>query len=175
MKSARRLPPNAKADAVVRRRPVLLAAASNAIIIGFHVRPDAKVHALAEQEGVDIRLYNIIYEVIDDVKKAMEGLLTPTLKEVVLGRAEIREVFSVPKIGNIGGCFITDGKITRVARVRLIRDGIVLHDGKMASLRRFKDDVKEVAAGYEAGIGVQDFNDFQVGDIIEFYTRERAG
>ncbi|MDO8445294.1 MAG: translation initiation factor IF-2 [Deltaproteobacteria bacterium] len=153
---------------------VLLAAASNAIIIGFHVRPDAKVHSLAEQEGVDIRLYNIIYEVIDDVKKAMEGLLTPTLKEVVLGRAEIREVFSVPKIGNIGGCFITDGKITRVARVRLIRDGIVLHDGKMASLRRFKDDVKEVQSGYECGIGIENYNDIKTGDVIEAYIQEKV-
>lgn len=153
---------------------VLLAAASNAIIIGFHVRPDAKVHALAEEEGVDIRLYNIIYEVIEDVKKAMEGLLAPTLKEVVLGRAEIREVFSVPKIGNIGGCFITDGKITRGARVRLIRDGIVVHDGKMASLRRFKDDVKEVQSGYECGIGIENYNDIKTGDAIEAYIQEKV-
>lgn len=153
---------------------VMLAAASNAIIIGFHVRPDAKVQALAEEEGVDIRLYSIIYEVIDDVKKAMEGLLEPTLKEVVLGRAEIREVFSVPKVGNVAGCFVTDGKITRGAKVRLIRDGIVVLDGKMASLRRFKDDVKEVQSGYECGIGIENYNDIKTGDVIEAYIQEKV-
>ena len=152
---------------------VLLAAASNAIIIGFHVRPDAKVQALANEEGVDVRLYSIIYEVTEDVKKAMEGLLAPTIKEVVLGRAEIREIFSVPKIGNIGGCFVTDGKITRGAMIRLIRDGIVIHDGKMASLRRFKDDVKEVQSGYECGIGIENYNDIKTGDVIEAYIHER--
>ena len=153
---------------------VMLAAASNAIIIGFHVRPDSKVHALAEEEGVDIRLYSIIYEVIEDVKKAMEGLLEPTFKEVVLGRAEIREVFTVPKIGNIGGCFVTDGKIARGAKVRLIRDSIVVHDGKMASLRRFKDDVKEVQSGYECGIGIENYNDIKTGDVIEAYMQEKV-
>ncbi len=152
---------------------VLLAAASNAIIIGFHVRPDAKVQALANEEGVDVRLYSIIYEVTEDVKKAMEGLLAPTIKEVVLGRAEIREIFSVPKVGNIGGCFVTDGKITRGAMVRLIRDGIVIHDGKMASLRRFKDDVKEVQSGYECGIGIENYNDIKTGDVIEAYIHEK--
>jgi translation initiation factor IF-2 len=152
---------------------VLLAAASNAIIIGFHVRPDVKVQALAEEEGVDVRLYSIIYEVTEDVKKAMEGLLAPTIKEVVLGRAEIREIFSVPKVGNIGGCFVTDGKITRGAMIRLIRDGIVIHDGKMASLRRFKDDVKEVQSGYECGIGIENYNDIKTGDVIEAYIHEK--
>lgn len=153
---------------------VMLAAASNAIIIGFHVRPDAKVQALAEEERVDIRLYSIIYEVIDDVKKAMEGLLEPTLKEVVLGRAEIRQVFGVPKAGNIAGSFVTDGKITRSARLRLIRDGVVVHDGKMLSLRRFKDDVKEVQAGYECGIGIENYNDIKTGDVIEVYIQEKV-
>jgi len=152
---------------------VLLAAASNAIIIGFHVRPDVKVQALAEEEGVDVRLYSIIYEVTEDVKKAMEGLLAPTIKEVVLGRAEIREIYSVPKVGNIGGCFVTDGKITRGAMIRLIRDGIVIHDGKMASLRRFKDDVKEVQSGYECGIGIENYNDIKTGDVIEAYIHEK--
>ena len=152
---------------------VLLAAASNAIIIGFHVRPDVKVQALADEEGVDVRLYSIIYEVTEDVKKAMEGLLAPTIKEVVLGRAEIREIFSVPKIGNIGGCFVTDGKITRGSMIRLIRDGIVIHDGKLASLRRFKDDVKEVQSGYECGIGIENYNDIKTGDVIEAYIHEK--
>lgn len=152
---------------------VMLAAASNAIIIGFHVRPDAKVQALAEEEGVDVRLYSIIYEVIEDVKKAMEGLLEPTIKEVVLGRAEVRQVFSVPKIGAVAGCFVTDGKIARGAKVRLIRDSIVVHDGKMASLRRFKDDVKEVQSGYECGIGIENYNDIKTGDVIEAYIHEK--
>jgi translation initiation factor IF-2 len=153
---------------------VMLASASNAIIIGFHVRPDAKVQGLAEAEGVDIRLYSIIYEVVEDVKKAMEGLLEPTIREVVLGRAEIRQVFSVPKVGNVAGCFVTDGKITRAARVRLIRDGVVVHDGKMLSLRRFKDDVKEVQSGYECGIGIENYNDIKTGDVIEAYVQEKV-
>ena len=125
------------------------------------------------KKGVDVRLYSIIYEVTEDVKKAMEGLLAPTIKEVVLGRAEIREIFSVPKIGNIGGCFVTDGKITRGSMIRLIRDGIVIHDGKLASLRRFKDDVKEVQSGYECGIGIENYNDIKTGDVIEAYIHEK--
>ncbi len=129
---------------------------------------------MANEEGVDVRLYSIIYEVTEDVKKAMEGLLAPTIKEVVLGRAEIREIFSVPKIGNIGGCFVTDGKITRGAMIRLIRDGIVVHDGKPASLRRFKDDVKEVQSGYECGIGIENYNDIKTGDVIEAYIHEKV-
>jgi translation initiation factor IF-2 len=153
---------------------VNLATASNAIVLGFNVRPEVKAHALAEKEGVDIRLYNIIYDAVDDIKKAMEGLLEPTLKEKYLGRAEIREVFSVPKHGNVAGCYILDGKMLRNSQVRLLRDNIVIYEGKMASLRRFKDDVKEVASGYECGISLENYNDIKVGDIIEAFEIEKV-
>jgi translation initiation factor IF-2 len=153
---------------------VNLATASNAIVLGFNVRPEVKAHALAEKEGVDIRLYNIIYDAVDDIKKAMEGLLEPTLKEKHLGRAEIREVFSVPKHGNVGGCYVLDGKMLRNSQVRLLRDNIVIYEGKMASLRRFKDDVKEVASGYECGISLENYNDIKIGDIIEAFEIEKV-
>jgi len=158
----------------INESDVNLASASNAIILGFNVRPEVKAHQLAEKEGVDIRLYNIIYNAIDDIKKAMEGLLSPTFKEKQLGRAEIREVFSVPKIGNVGGCYVLDGKMVRNAQVRLLRDNIVIYEGKMSSLRRFKDDVKEVATGYECGIGLENYNDIKVGDIIEDFEMEKV-
>jgi translation initiation factor IF-2 len=149
---------------------VMLASASNAIIIGFNVRPDARVVEIAQQEGVEIKLYDIIYNVIADVRAAMEGLLEPEYKEVVLGRAEVRETFKVPKIGTIAGCYVTDGKITRSAGLKLVRDSIVLFDGKILSLRRFKDDAKEVLTGFECGIGIEGYNDIRIGDIIEAYT-----
>lgn len=152
---------------------VNLASASNAIILGFNVRPEPKASAMAEKEGVDVRLYNIIYDAVEDIKKAMEGLLEPTLREKYLGRAEIREVFSVPKVGNVGGCYIQDGKVLRNASVRLLRDNVVVYEGKMSSLRRFKDDVKEVATGYECGIGLENYNDIKVGDIIEAFEIEK--
>lgn len=152
---------------------VNLAAASNAIIIGFNVRPEVKAQNLAEKEGVDIRLYSIIYDAVEDVKKAMEGLLAPTLKEKFLGRAEIREVFSVPKIGNVAGSYILDGKMLRNAQIRLLRDNVVVHEGKLSSLRRIKDDVKEVASGYECGIGIENYNDIKIGDIIEAFEIEK--
>jgi translation initiation factor IF-2 len=152
---------------------VNLATASNAIILGFNVRPEVKAHALAEKEGVDVRLYNIIYDAVDDIKKAMEGLLEPTLREKYLGRAEIREVFSVPKIGNVAGVYVQDGKMLRNARVRLLRDNMVLYEGKMSSLRRFKEDAKEVAAGYECGLGLENYNDIKTGDIIEAFEIEK--
>jgi len=152
---------------------VMLASASDAVIIGFNVRPDARVAELAEQERVDIKLYDIIYNVIADVRAAMEGLLDPIFKEVVQGRAEIREIFRVPKIGAIAGSYVTDGKITRSAGVRLLRDGVVVYEGRIASLRRFKDDVKEVATGFECGIGIEGFNDIRVADVIESYVKER--
>lgn len=152
---------------------VNLATASNAIVLGFNVRPEVKAQALAEKEGVDIRLYNIIYDAVDDIKKAMEGLLEPTLKEKYLGRAEIREVFSVPKHGNVAGCYVLDGKIPRNSQVRLLRDNIVVYEGRMASLRRFKDDVKEVASGYECGISLENYNDIKIGDIIEAFEMEK--
>jgi len=158
----------------VTETDVNLATASNAIIIGFNVRPEVKAQNLAEKEGVDIRLYNVIYDAVEDVKKAMEGLLSPTFKEKYLGRAEIREVFSVPKAGNVGGCYVQDGKMMRNSQVRLLRDNVVIYEGKMSSLRRFKDDVKEVATGYECGIGLENYNDIKIGDIIESFEMEKV-
>jgi translation initiation factor IF-2 len=152
---------------------VMLASASNAIIIGFNVRPDARVVEIAQQEGVEIKLYDIIYNVIADVRAAMEGLLEPEYKEVVQGRAEVRELFKVPKIGIIAGCHVTDGKIARSAGIKLVRDSIVIFDGKMISLRRFKDDAKEVLVDFDCGIGIEGFNDIRVGDVIEAYITEK--
>ena len=153
---------------------VLLAAASNAIIIGFNIRPEPKASALAEKERVDVRLYTIIYDALNDIKAAMEGLLEPTLKERVLGRAEVRQVFTVSKAGTIAGSYVIDGTITRAsAGVRVIRDNVVVYQGKLGSLRRFKDDVREVQQGYECGIGVENFNDVKTGDIIEAYAIDK--
>ncbi len=157
----------------VTETDVNLAAASNAIIIGFNVRPEVKAQGHAEREGVDIRLYSIIYDAVEDVKKAMEGLLDPTFKEKFLGRVEIRDVFSVPKFGNVAGSYVTDGKMVRNAQVRLLRDNVVVYEGKMSSLRRFKDDVKDVSTGYECGIGLENYNDIKVGDIIEAFEMEK--
>ncbi|MHB8139252.1 MAG: translation initiation factor IF-2 [Smithellaceae bacterium] len=151
---------------------VMLASASNAIIIGFNVRPDARVSELAQQEGVEIKLYDIIYNVIADVRAAMEGLLEPEYKELVQGRAEVRELFKVPKVGIIAGCHVTDGKITRAAGIKLVRDSVVVFDGKVLALKRFKDDAKEVLAGFECGISIEGYNDIHVGDIIESYIIE---
>ena len=146
-----------------------LASASNAIIIGFSVRPEANAKALAEQEKVDIKLYTVIYDAIDDVKKAMEGLLAPTLEERALGAVEVRETFSVPKIGVIGGCMVTSGIVRRGAQVRLVRDSVQVWKGRVGSLRRFKDDVREVREGYECGLGLDGYNDIKVGDVIEVF------
>jgi len=151
---------------------IALAAVSNAIIIGFNVRPSSKVQAMANDESVDIRYYNIIYNVIKDIKDSIVGLMASTFKERILGRAQVREVFHVPKIGTIAGSYVTDGKIERGRQIRLIRDGIVCFEGKNASLRRFKDDAKEVQNGFECGIGIENFNDIKMGDIIEFYYME---
>jgi translation initiation factor IF-2 len=148
---------------------VILAAASGAVIIGFRVRPNLNARRLAEKENIDIRTYNIIYDAIDDVHDALEGLLSPEKKEEVLATVEIREVFKVPKVGNIGGCYVQDGKIMRNNRVRLVRDGIQIFDGTISSLKRFKDDVREVESGFECGISLENFNDMKVGDIIEAY------
>ena len=153
---------------------VLLAAASAAIIIGFHVRPDARARAAAEREGVDIRSYRVIYEVVDDVRNAMEGLLTPEEREVVLGSAEVRETFKIPKVGTIAGCFVSDGTIPRTARVRVVRDGVEVYEGLIGSLKRFKDDVREVREGFECGINIEGFNDVKVGDVIEAYKIEEV-
>ena len=153
---------------------VMLATASNAIIIGFNVRPEAKASQTAEKEGVDIRLYNVIYEAIEDVKKALEGLLEPTLKEKVLGRAEVRQLFPVSRLGTIAGCYVTDGLISRGCDgIRVLRDNIVVYEGRLSTLRRFKDDVKEVQSGYECGIMVENFNDIKIGDIFENYIIEK--
>lgn len=148
---------------------VLLAAASNAIIIGFHVRPNLNARKLAETQKVDIRLYSVIYDAINEVKSALEGLLSPILNEEITATIEIRDTFKVPKIGTVAGCYVQDGKITRNSKVRLIREGIVIHTGEIASLKRFKDDVREVDAGYECGLNFANFNDLKVGDIIESY------
>ena len=148
---------------------VMLAAASNAIIIGFNVRPTAKVKEVAEQEQVDIRFYDIIYKLVDEIKSAMAGLLAPVSKEVYLGQAEVRQTFSVPKVGLIAGCMVTDGKITRTANVRLLRDGVVVYTGKVASLKRLKDDAREVVRNLECGVGLENFHDIKIGDIIEAF------
>jgi translation initiation factor IF-2 len=153
---------------------IMLASASNAVVIGFNVRPEAKANAAAEREGVDVRLYEIIYDSINDVRDAMEGLLEPTYKEKVLGRAEVRNTFSIPGIGLIAGCYVTDGKITRNSQARLVRDSIVVHNGKVGSLKRFKDDAREVQSGYECGIGLDNFSDVKVGDTIEAYEMEQV-
>ena len=154
---------------------ILLASASKAIIIGFNIRPTAKVKAIAAHENVDIRYYDIIYKLVDDVKNAMAGLLAPVEKEVVLGQAEVRQTFSLPKVGTIAGAYVSDGKITRNAGARLMRDGIVIYTGHISSLKRFKDDAKEVVRGNECGVGLENYNDIKVGDIIEaFETVQEA-
>ncbi len=148
---------------------IMLASASHAIIIGFNVRPTAKVKDVAEKENVDIRFYDIIYKLVSEIKDALSGMLSPLTREVYLGQAEVRETFSVPKIGTVAGCAVADGKITRNACVRLLREGVVVFTGKIASLKRFKDDVKDVSKGYECGIGLEKFNDIKVGDVIEAF------
>ncbi len=150
---------------------VLLASASDAIIIGFQVRPTSNARKLAEQESIDVRLFSVIYDAVDEVKEAMEGLLSPELKEKILGTAQVRDTFKVPNVGTVAGCYVTDGKMIRNSRIRLIRDGIVVFNGEMNALRRFKDDVKEVASGYECGISITNYNDIKVGDVIEAYEQ----
>ncbi|RMF22834.1 MAG: translation initiation factor IF-2 [Deltaproteobacteria bacterium] len=156
----------------INESDVQLAMASKAIVIGFHVRPDSKARVLAEREGVDIRLHTVIYEAIDEVKAALEGLLEPEFKEVIEGRAEVRQTFHVPGGGVIAGCYVTDGKVARNASCRLLRDNVVVHTGSVGSLRRFKDDVREVQSGYECGVGIAGYNDVKVGDVIECYRLE---
>ena len=148
---------------------VLLAAASGAIIIGFHIRPNLNARKLAEKENVDIRLYNVIYDAIDEVKSALEGLLSPVISEEIVGTLEVRDIFKVPKFGTVAGCYVLDGKISRNNKIRLIRDGIVINEGEIGSLKRFKEDVKEVDAGYECGLNINGYNDVKVGDVIEVY------
>ena len=157
-----------QAVGAISESDVLLATASNAVIIGFNVRPEPNASKAAERDGVDIRVYRVIYNLLDDVKAAMEGLLDPEFKEEVLGRAEVRQTFKVPG-GVVAGCYVLDGKITRAAEVRVLRDNVIVHEGKIASLRRFKDDVREVAHGYECGIGLERFNDIKEGDVLEAF------
>jgi translation initiation factor IF-2 len=151
---------------------VYLASASNAIIIGFNVRPGPKAQALAEQERVDIRTYSIIYDAIDDIRKALEGLLEPTYKEHLLGRAQVIQLFNIHKVGTIAGSLVLDGKVVRGSHARLLRDNVVVYDGRIFSLRRFKEDMKDCTQGLECGIKIENFNDVKPGDIIESYEVE---
>ena len=153
----------------------MLASASSSIIIGFNVRPTPSADAAAKREKVDIRLYSVIYNVIEEVKAALEGILDPLIREVVLGHAEVRQTFHVPNIGSIAGTYVTDGTIKRGSEVRLLRDSVVVYTGRISSLRRFKEDVAEVQQGYECGIGIEKFQDIKDGDVIEpFVTEEVA-
>jgi translation initiation factor IF-2 len=158
-----------KSVGAISESDVLLASASNAIIVGFQVRPSTTARKLAETEQIDIRLYSIIYDAINEIKAAMEGMLAPEFEEKIVCNIEIREVFNITKVGTIAGCMVLDGKVTRNTKVRIIRDGIVIHSGSLGSLKRFKDDVKEVATGFECGLNIQNFNDIKVGDIVEGY------
>ncbi|MCP2043250.1 translation initiation factor IF-2 [Pontibacter sp. HSC-36F09] len=163
-----------KGVGAISESDVLLASASDAIIIGFQVRPSQNARRLAEQEQIDVRLYSIIYDAINEVKDAMEGMLAPTMKEEITGNAEVRDVFRITKVGTIAGCMITDGSIQRNSRVRLVRDGIVVHDGEILALKRFKDDVSEVRQGYECGISLKGYNEIEIGDVIEAYVEKEV-
>jgi translation initiation factor IF-2 len=149
---------------------ISLASVANATIIGFNVRPDRKARELAEHEGIEMRLYEVIYQVLEDIEAAMVGMLKPEFEEVVTGEAEVRQVFSVPRVGRVAGCYVRNGTITRGSKVRFLRDGVVIWKGEIASLKRFKEDVREVASGYECGIGLENFQDLKPGDVIETYT-----
>ena len=153
---------------------VLLASASNAIIVGFNVRPERTAQAVAEQEKVDIRLHTIIYELADEIKRAMTGMLEPVFKEVYKGRAQVREVFRISKVGAVAGCMVQDGSITRDSEVRLLRDNVVIHTGKIGGLKRFKNDASEVKQGFECGISLANYNDIKPGDVIEAFATERV-
>jgi len=158
-----------KAVGQITESDILLASASDAIVIGFQVRPSAGARKIAEKEEIDIRLYSIIYKAIEEIKEAMEGMLSPEFKEQIVGTAEIRETFKITKFGTIAGCYVTDGRINRNHQVRIIREGIVVYSGELGSLKRFKDDVKEVKNGYECGLNIAKYNDIRVGDVVEAY------
>ena len=158
-----------KAVGQISEGDVMLAAASNAIIIGFQVRPSMGARKLAEKEEIDIRLYSIIYTAIEEIKSAMEGMLSPEFKEEITSTVEVLETFKISKVGTIAGCIVRDGKITRSSKVRVIRDGIVIFTGELGSLKRFKDDVKEVSKGFECGLNINNYNDIQTGDFIESF------
>jgi translation initiation factor IF-2 len=152
---------------------VMLAATSGAIIVGFNVRPDNAAKENAHRSNVDIRMYSVIYDCINEIEAAMKGMLAPKFRESVIGHAEVRETYKVSKVGTVCGCYVQDGKIQRGSKVRVLRDNIVVFEGELASLRRFKDDVKEVASGYECGMQVEKFNDIKIGDVIECYVMEQ--
>ena len=158
-----------KGVGAITESDVLLASASDAIVIGFNVRPMGNARALAEKEEIDIRSYSIIYDAINDLKDAMEGMLSPEMKEEITGTAEIRETYKISKIGTIAGCMVTSGKIYRNTGIRIIREGIVVYTGQLASLKRFKDDVKEVAKGYDCGLQIKNYNDIKIEDVVEFF------
>ncbi len=158
-----------KAVGQISESDVLLAAASNAVIIGFQVRPSASARKLAEKEEIEIRTYSIIYDAINEIKDAIVGMLAPEIKEEIVCSVEVMETFKITKVGTVAGCIVREGKITRNTKVRIIRDGIVVYTGKLGSLKRFKDDAKEVASGLECGLNIENYNDIKVGDIIEGY------
>jgi translation initiation factor IF-2 len=158
-----------KGVGAITESDVLLASASDAIIVGFNVRPVGTARQLADKEEIDVRSYSIIYDAINDLKDAMEGLLSPDMKEEVQGNVEIRETYKISRVGTIAGCMVMDGKITRNSMVRIVREGVVVYTGALASLKRFKDDVKEVTKGYDCGLQIKDYNDIKIGDTIEAY------
>jgi len=158
----------------INERDVMLAAASNAIVVGFHVRPTPRAQSVAEQEKVDIRKYNIIYDAVADIRSAMEGMLAPDLQEEIIGSVEVRDTFRVPKIGLIAGCYVTTGKVLRSANIRVYRDSVRIYEGKISSLRRFKDDARQVDTGFECGIGLDSFQDLQVGDELEVFVMKEV-
>ena len=158
----------------ITENDVMLASASNAIIVGFNVRPDRSALDTAERQSVDVRTYRVIYECIEEIEAAMKGMLAPKFREALLGHAEVRQTIRVPNVGTIAGSYIQDGKITRNAQIRVIRDGVVVFEDKISSLRRFKDDVREVAAGYECGVGLERFSDIKEGDVLEAFIMEEV-
>jgi translation initiation factor IF-2 len=158
----------------INESDVLLASTSSAIVIGFHVRPTGEARQVAEREDVDIRLYNIIYEAVEEVKSAMEGLLSPEQREVLLGTAEVRQLFKVPRVGTVAGCMVTRGVLDRRGRIRIIRDAVQIYEGELGSLKRFKDDAREVREGFECGLNVNNFNDIKIGDVLECYRVEEV-
>jgi translation initiation factor IF-2 len=158
-----------KGVGAITESDVLLASASDAIIVGFNVRPSGNARTLADNEEIDVRTYSIIYDAINDLRDAMEGMLSVEIKEEVTGNVEIREVYKISKVGNIAGCMVISGKIFRNSKIRIIRDSVVIHSGILTSLKRFKDDVKEVAKGYDCGLQIKNFNNIEIGDVIESY------
>ena len=158
-----------KAVGQISESDVLLASASDAVIVGFQVRPSSSARRLAEQEQIEIRLYSIIYDAINEVRDAMEGMLAPTVEEIIVGNIEVRDVFKISKIGTVAGCYVTEGNIKRNNKIRIIRDFIVVHTGEISALKRFKEDVSEVKFGYECGLSIKNFNDIEVGDVIESF------